>query len=361
MGQAAAAEVADSTAVDKMGSTPKVKRAVVLLNLGGPTSMDEVRPFLFSLFNDPATIDLPNPFRYLLATLLSSSRYKEASKIYETLGGKSPLLEETQKQADALSNLFEGNSTRVFVAMRHATPRTEECFAKVRAWGPEEVILLPLYPQFSVTTTGSGVEAWRELEDEHRWYPKTSAVCCYPTMEGFIDPLVADIKAHYEKAKEFGNPQVILSAHGLPEVVVAKGDPYQAQVEATGNAIIEKLDMPGLDASIAYQSRVGPLPWIQPYTEEVLVEASRAKRPIIMVPIAFVSEHSETLVELDIEYGELAAEAGTPAYFRVPTVSVASYYIQGLYNLVMGADRGFTCPKTHKQCPQLSGNPYFSS
>jgi ferrochelatase len=176
-----------------MGEKSQIKRAVVLLNLGGPTSMDEVRPFLFSLFYDPAIISLPNPFRYLLAKLISSTRYKEASHIYAELGGKSPLLEETQKQAADLSKLFEGDNNRVFVAMRHATPRTEETFAEVRAWDPDEVILLPLYPQFSITTTGSAIEAWRALEDKHNWHPHTQAVCCYPTLEGFIDPIVNGI------------------------------------------------------------------------------------------------------------------------------------------------------------------------
>lgn len=342
-----------------MGERSKVKRAVVLLNLGGPTSMDEVKPFLFSLFYDPAIISLPDPFRYLLAKLISSTRYKEARHIYAALGGKSPLLEETQKQAEVLNAHFD-ESTRVFIAMRHATPRTEDTFKEVKAWNPDEVILLPLYPQFSITTTGSAIRAWRELEDSHNWHPKTHAVCCYPTLDGFIDPIVDQIRTSYEQARAYGTPKLILSAHGLPKKTVASGDPYQAQVEATGQAIIEKLNISGLDWIISYQSRVGPLEWIKPYTEQVLSETASAKKPIIMVPIAFVSEHSETLFELDQMYGELAQEKGAPLYIRIPTVSVNSYFIEGLKCLIEGADRGFTCSKTHKKCPQLGEQCYPS-
>lgn len=342
-----------------MGEISEIKRAVVLLNLGGPTSMAEVKPFLFSLFYDPAIISLPNPFRYLLAKLISGTRYKEASHIYESLGGKSPLLEETQKQAEALSSHFDSN-TRVFIAMRHTTPRTEETFQEVKAWNPDEVILLPLYPQFSITTTGSAIMAWRELEDSHNWHPKTHAVCCYPTLDGFINPIVDQIRTSYDHAKVYGKPKLILSAHGLPKKTVASGDPYQAQVEATGHAIIQKLNIPGLDWTISYQSRVGPLEWIKPYTEEVLEESAIAQKPIIMVPIAFVSEHSETLFELDQMYGELAQEKGAPLYIRIPTVSVHPLFIAGLFGLVEGADRGFTCPKTHKKCPQLGQHCYPS-
>lgn len=342
-----------------MGEKSKIKRAVVLLNLGGPTSMNEVKPFLFSLFYDPAIISLPNPFRYLLAKLISSTRYREASHIYASLGGKSPLLEETQKQAESLSEYFDDN-TAIFIAMRHATPRTEQTFQEVKDWNPDEVILLPLYPQFSITTTGSAVAAWKKLEDQHNWHPKTQAICCYPTLDGFIDPTVAEIEKAYSEAKAYGSPKLILSAHGLPEKTVASGDPYQVQVEATGHAILQKLDISDLDATISYQSRVGPLEWIKPYTEVVLTEAAEAGRPIIMVPIAFVSEHSETLYELDQMYGDLASEKGSPFYFRVSTVSTNTQFIQSLFGLVDGLDRGFTCPKTHKKCAQLGAHCYPS-
>lgn len=320
-----------------MGERPAVKRAIILLNLGGPTTMAEVKPFLFSLFYDPAIITLPNPFRWILAQFITRARYHEAAHIYETLGGKSPLLEETQKQATALSTYLDSHS-QVFIAMRHATPRTEVAFHAARAWGAEEVVLLPLYPQFSTTTTGSAIKAWKTLENQYHWHPKTRIVSSYPTIPGFIDPLAAEIQKLYEQAKTFGKPKVILSAHGLPEKVIQAGDPYQSQVEATAQAILQKLGIPAVEVTLSYQSRVGPLPWLKPYTNTVLREAAQNKRPIIMVPISFVSEHSETLYELDKMYGHLARENGSPAYFRVPTVSCDSAFIQGLYQLIQVAN-----------------------
>ncbi|MEB3701438.1 Ferrochelatase [Candidatus Bealeia paramacronuclearis] len=340
-----------------MGQGSQIKRVVVLLNLGGPTSMAEVGPFLFSLFYDKAIINFPNPFRWALAKLISSRRLQEASHIYESLGGKSPLYEETLKQRDALSQLLDPE-TQVFVAMRHAFPRTEVVFEEVRKLNPQEVILLPLYPQYSTTTTGSALEMWRALEEKFNWHPQTRAVCCYPTLSGFIDPIVSKIQEIYAEAERHGKPYLILSAHGLPEKVIKAGDPYQMQVEKTAQAIVEKLNISDLDWIVSYQSRVGPLPWIKPYTEEVLKAAARAKKPIIMVPIAFVSEHSETLYELDQMYGQLAETEGAPGYYRVPTVSTDSSFIQGLYDLMSGNTPIFSCPQTFQKCGQKECPPF---
>lgn len=313
-----------------------MKKAVVLLNLGGPASMSEVEPFLFSLFYDPAILSLPNPFRYVLAKVISKKRKKEAVAIYSLLGGGSPLLKNTQDQAHALERAL-GDGHRVFVSMRHAPPHSREAVERVREYGPEEVILLPLYPQYSTTTTASAIKDWcrfgRDLGLPIRFISE------YPEEEGFIIAMKSLSEPMVAKAKEFGRPKILLTAHGLPEKIVKKGDPYQKQVEATAQKLALSLGVQGEDVVLCYQSRVGPLKWIGPYTDEQIVSASQERRPIVVVPISFVSEHSETLVELDIEYKNLATEEGCPAYFRVPTVQTNPAFIEGLAGLVLSGDK----------------------
>lgn len=307
------------------------KTAIVLLNLGGPRSLKEVKPFLFSLFYDPAIISLPNPFRYVLSQFLARKRLKEAQHIYSLLGGGSPLFENTKAQATALASHL-GQEYRVFVAMRHAAPLTHESVEDVKAYGPDEVVLLPLYPQYSTTTTESSFKAWKEATKG--WNVPTSFISFYPTENGFIEALKDLTLQGYREAKKHGQPRILMTAHGLPEKIIRKGDPYQRQVEETVEALVRKLKIPSLDYVLCYQSRVGPLKWIGPYTDEEILAASRKKTPIVIVPLSFVSEHSETLVELDITYRELALQEGCPFYKRVNTVQTHPAFIQGLVNLV---------------------------
>ena len=309
------------------------KTAVVLLNLGGPSSQEEVKPFLFSLFSDPAIITLPNPFRYVLARLVTRGRLKEARHIYSLLGGGSPLLKNTQAQAQALEAEL-GNGFRVFVAMRHANPLTEQTIQEVEAYGPEEVVLLPLYPQYSTTTTESSFKAWKKASQN--WKVSTQSVPFYPGEDGFIEAMKELTLPQYGLAQKVGAPKILMTAHGLPEKVIKRGDPYQSQVEETARKLIEKLEIASLDSTLCYQSRVGPLKWIGPSTEEEIVKASQEKRPLVVIPLSFVSEHSETLVELDITYRNLALEMGCPAYYRVQTVQTHPSFIGGLATLVKG-------------------------
>jgi len=321
------------------------------MNLGGPTTPAEVKPFLFSLFYDKSIITLPNPLRYLIARLISARRTPEATKIYNLLGGKSPLLENTNAQAQALEREL-GEGYKVFVAMRHATPRTEEAVSHVKAWEPDEVVLLPLYPQLSTTTTSSSIKEWHRLAEKEGLHCPTREICCYPQDSGFIEALVSKIKPVYEAALKVGHPRVLFTAHGLPEKTIAAGDPYQWQVEQTAKALVSALNIKDLDSRISYQSRVGPLKWIEPYTDKEIEDASRASRPLVIVPIAFVSEHSETLVELDIEYKELAHTNGCPGYFRVGTVDDHPAYIKGLKTLILKGDvKTRVCPPSFKGCP----------
>jgi ferrochelatase len=331
------------------------KTAIVLFNLGGPDSPAAVRPFLFNLFNDPAIIGVPQPLRYVLAKLVSKRRAPIAAEMYDELGGGSPLLPNTQAQADALSAALGDPGMRIFIAMRYWHPLTEETAAAVKQFAPDRVILLPLYPQFSTTTTGSSVGAWTRAARKVGLSAPTATICCYPQESGFIDAIVDLLRPAFDLASRNGSPRVLFSAHGLPKKIVAGGDSYQWQVEQTAAAIVARLDRPGLDWRVTYQSRVGPLEWIGPYTDDEIRRAGKERVPLIVIPVAFVSEHSETLVELDIAYRRLAAESGVPRYERVATVGTHPSFIAGLARLVSAARDGVcaggtSCPATWSRC-----------
>jgi ferrochelatase len=310
--------------------------AVVLFNLGGPDGPDAVRPFLFNLFNDRAIIGLPQPLRWLVAKIISTRRAPVATRIYAHLGGGSPLLPNTEAQARALERAL-GGETRAFIAMRYWRPFARETAAAVKAYAPDRIVLLPLYPQFSTTTTGSSLDDWRRAADAEGLAAPISALCCYPAQHGFIEALAALIRPALAAARVHGTPRLLLTAHGLPKKIVAAGDPYRIQVEATAAALVAALGDDGLDWTVCYQSRVGPLEWIGPATDAEIERAGRDRVPVVIAPIAFVSEHSETLVELDIEYRHLAERAGVPDYRRVPTVDAAPAFIAGLAALVRHA------------------------
>jgi len=312
------------------------RTAVVLFNLGGPDSPEAVRPFLFNLFSDKAIIGLPNPFRYFLAKLISKKRAPIAQHIYQLIGGKSPILENTQAQADALESAL-GEGYKTFIAMRYWHPMSDSAAKQVQKYNPDEIILLPLYPQYSTTTTGSSVDAWNRAAVAQKINAPTRVACCYPTHKDFISAQAKLVRAAYEEASKSGTPRILFSAHGLPEKIIAKGDPYQWQVEQTTQKVVEELDIFGLDFINCYQSRVGPLKWIGPSTDTEITRAKNDKVPIVLVPIAFVSEHSETLVELDIEYKELAGEV---PYIRVPTVSTQPDFIAALKAVCLGDESG---------------------
>ncbi len=345
------------------------KIAVVLFNLGGPDSPDAVKPFLFNLFNDPAIISVPNPFRWFLAKLISGRRAPKARGIYDLIGGSSPLLANTQAQARALeAALADLGTVKCFAAMRYWHPLTEGAAMAVREFAPERVVLLPLYPQYSTTTTGSSKKAWDRAASRLGLKIQTTSVCCYPTAPGFVNAVADLIRPHYEAAKAHGRPRILFSAHGLPKKVIDAGDPYKIQVERSAAAIVDALGIPDLDSVVCYQSRVGPLEWIKPYTEAEIERAGREKVPLVVVPVAFVSEHSETLVELDIEYREKAHEDGVPHYERVPTVGTHQSFVDGLAKIVRAAvsgparecaedGQGRLCPGECGKCPLKASSP----
>jgi protoporphyrin/coproporphyrin ferrochelatase len=341
--------------------------AVVLFNLGGPDALPSVEPFLFNLFNDKAIISLPRPLRWLIARLIARRRAPVARHIYAQIGGGSPLLTYTRQQADALEMRLRGphQDARVFVCMRYWHPMSEAVAREVKTFAPDRIVLLPLYPQYSTTTTASSLADWRRSAKRAGVAVPEHVVCCYPNNAGFIEAVVRQVRRTLETSPPSGPYRLLFSAHGLPKRVVARGDPYQWQVELTVAAVAEALGETARDHEICYQSRVGPLDWIGPATEAELGRAARDQVAAVVVPIAFVSEHSETLVELDIEYRNKARELGVPAYLRVPTVATDEAFINGLAGLVEDAlsrpagiapqAGGRLCPASFAGCPCARG------
>jgi protoporphyrin/coproporphyrin ferrochelatase len=333
-----------------------LKLAVVLYNLGGPDSPDAVEPFLANLFSDPAIINAPGFIRKPLGRYIARKRAPVARDIYAKLGGRSPILEETEAQARALEKTLaaRGHEARAVIAMRCWRPFTDDAARAVAEWQPERIVRLPLYPQFSTTTTASSETAWKDASLRFALSAPQSRVCCYPMADGFVAAEAVLVRESFAKAKNDISYRLLLSAHGLPERIVARGDPYRWQVEGSAAAIVAALGIPGLDWRICYQSRVGPLKWIGPATDAEIRRAGTEGKGLVVAPIAFVSEHSETLVELDIEYGKLARESGVPDYLRVPTVGTRESFIAALADLVERAaqsPRAVTCGEG-RICPQ---------
>jgi ferrochelatase len=342
-----------------------MKKAIILFNLGGPDKLESVQPFLFNLFNDPAILNLPAFFRYPLAKLISNRRTPTAKKIYQELGGSSPILKLTKEQSKALelklNNDDQASEYKCFIVMRCWHPRAEDVVNDVKNFNPDEVILMPLYPQYSAATSGSSIQEWKDVCKKNNLKIKTSTICCYPTDENFV---LAHKEEIVKKIKNLVNFKLIFSAHGLPEKNIKKGDPYQWQVEQSVDKIVKSLNIKNLDWILSYQSRVGPLKWIGPSTDDIIIENSKLGKHIILVPIAFVSEHSETLVELDIEYKELADKNGCKNYTRVPALGINTNYIKAMSNLIIKKqDYNFNgklyppktqCPNQFVKCPCLN-------
>jgi ferrochelatase len=328
------------------------KRAVVLFNLGGPSGPDAVQPFLFNLFNDPVIISLPNPLRWLVAKLISKRRAPVAQKIYAEIGGKSPILDLTQKQGQALEKGL-GSDTKVFISMRYWHPMSAATALDVQKFDPDEIILLPLYPQFSTTTTGSSFLDWNLAAKKIGLVKPTKSICCYPTELNLIKAQVDLLNKEISKTRK--RTRVLFSAHGLPIKVIEKGDPYQAQIEETAKAIAKAAGLSVSDWRVCYQSRVGPLKWLTPSLEDELNNAFGDKIGVIILPIAFVSEHSETLVELDIEYREIAKKLNLSSYNRVPALGTHPDFISGLVKMIDQASANsveLTSETGHRICPK---------
>jgi len=339
--------------------------AVVLFNLGGPDSPEAVKPFLLNLFRDPAILRVPFFVRPLLARIIARARVKPASENYAILGGKSPLLELTQDQGAAIAAALakRGVEAKSFIAMRYWHPFALETARAVKAWNPDEVFLLPLYPQFSTTTTGSSLIDWRDAASRAGLARQVTTLCCWFGDDGYVAATAAMLRRALDAAKaEATHPiRVLFSAHGLPETIVQKGDPYQFQVEATVARVVAALGEDGLDHVVCYQSRATPQKWLDPSTEVVIEQAAHDKVAVLVVPIAFVSEHSETLVELDVEYKEMAEKLGVPGYYRAPAQNSDAGFIDSVADMILATREqgpgmcsftgGRACPANHGDCP----------
>lgn len=345
-----------------------MKLAVVLFNLGGPDSLSSVEPFLRNLFSDAAIIPLPGLLRRPLASWMARRRAPIAREIYRRIGGRSPLLDETRAQAGALEAVLRGRGAqaRVFIAMRAWHPLSDETARLVAEYAPQRTVLLPLFPQYSTTTTASSLDDWRRSRRATGVSEDACRVCCYPWDSGLVAAIIEEVHATLVRRIANRAYRLLFSAHGLPRRTIAHGDPYQWQVERTVEAVVRQIPTENLDWQVCYQSRVGPQKWLEPTTESELRRAGTERRGVIVVPISFVSEHSETLVELDMDYAKFAEDCGVPHYLRVATVRTNRAFINGLADLVLRAagsadpvtcGSGRICPSRFVKCGMAGAAP----
>jgi len=316
---------------------------VLLLNLGGPDQLEDVRPFLFNLFSDPEIIRLP--FTWLqkpLAWFISTSRARKSQENYKTIGGGSPLRRITEEQAQALQEALRqrGQEAQVYVGMRYWHPFTEEAIARIKRDGIEQLVILPLYPQFSISTSGSSFRLLERLwqEDPSLNQIDYTVISSWYNRTGYLQAMAQLIAQELDQFPDPDKVHIFFSAHGVPlSYVEEAGDPYQQEIEDCTALIMRTLDRPN-PYTLAYQSRVGPVEWLKPYTEEAIPElAAEGVEELLVVPISFVSEHIETLQEIDIEYRELAEEAGIQHFQRVPALNTHPVFIDDLSDLVISA------------------------
>jgi ferrochelatase len=316
---------------------------VLLLNLGGPEQLEDVRPFLFNLFSDPEIIRLPFPWMQKpLAWMISTSRAKKSQENYKEIGGGSPLRRITDEQAKALQETLthQGYDAQVYVGMRYWYPFTEEAIARIKRDKVEELVVLPLYPQFSISTSGSSFRLLEKIwtEDPALGRIRYTVIASWYNSPGYLNAMADLIAQQLDQVENPDQVHIFFSAHGVPVSYVEEaGDPYQQEIEDCTRLIMKTLNRPN-PHTLAYQSRVGPVEWLKPYTEDAIHElAEQGVKRMVVVPISFVSEHIETLQEIDIEYREIAEEAGIEQFIRVPALNTHPIFIEDLARLVTNA------------------------
>lgn len=318
------------------------KIAVVLLNLGGPDSLDAVEGFLFNLFNDPDIINFPLSFlfRTKLAKLISSKRAPKIQLQYKKIGGKSPILDTTKKQAELLEvGLNRHMQAKVFIAMRYWKPFTNDALEEIEKYSPHKIVLLPLYPQYSVSTTGSSVNEWNRLIKSYELLRNVPVFLVekYYLSDLYIKAIVERINSALEKfpAEVRSNVTILFSAHGTPVKLVKQGDTYSHHIRETVDQVV-KAGGYKQPWSLCFQSKVGPQKWLTPSTPAIIEEnAAKGVKNILMVPIAFTSDHLETLFELNIEYRHLAKEKGIEQYEMTVGLNDSPIFISALEELVL--------------------------
>jgi ferrochelatase len=313
---------------------------VVLFQLGGPDSREAIEPFLYNLFSDPDIIDFPlaKLARQPLARLIASRRGKHVAHHYDAIGGKSPILEYTTAQARALeSDLRRDLDARVVIAMRYWKPFTAEAVDQLRGFGADEVVLLPLYPQYSRTTTGSSYREWQKRAREKGWSPRTRFIEHFYEDPAYIDAVAAAVGKELAGFDRPDDVDMVFSAHSVPLDVIEKGDPYREHIERTVELVWRRGGW-NCRRHLCYQSKVGPSKWLRPMMRETLEDlGGRGSKHVLMVPISFVSDHVETLFEIDIEHREIAEKAGITDFRMVPGFNDDPAFIGMLASLVRRA------------------------
>jgi ferrochelatase len=314
---------------------------VLLLNLGGPEKLGDVRPFLYNLFADPEIIRLPIPWlQKPLAWLISTSRARKSQTNYRLIGGGSPLRRITEEQAAALKQSLaeRGQEANIYIGMRYWHPFTEEAIAQIKQDGITNLVILPLYPQFSISTSGSSFRLLEQIWDQDPELQKIqySLVPSWYSRPGYVQAMADLLRQELDQFPDPDRVKIFFSAHGVPlSYVEESGDPYQAEIEAGTELIMRALNRPNSHV-LAYQSRVGPVEWLKPYTEDVIAElGASGVKELVVVPISFISEHIETLQEIDMEYRELAEDAGIENFRRVPALNTHPGFIQDLGQMVL--------------------------
>lgn len=316
---------------------------VLLLNLGGPEQLSDVRPFLFNLFSDPEIIRIPiAALQKPLAWIISTSRAKKSQANYQKIGGGSPLRRITEAQARALEHQLQaqGEDAKVYIGMRYWHPFTEDALIEIKRDEIDRLVILPLYPQFSISTSGSSFRLIEKIWQENPQLqpPQYTVVADWYKEPGYLQAMTELIAIEIDKCPNPEQAHVFFSAHGVPVSYIEEaGDPYQAEIEECTKLVMQSLGRKN-EYSLAYQSKVGPIEWLQPYTEDAIVGlAAQGVSDLVVVPISFVSEHIETLEEIDIEYREIAEEAGIHTFNRVPALDTHPIFIQAMVDLVLRA------------------------
>ncbi len=317
------------------------RTGVLLLNLGGPDEIEDVRPFLYNLFSDPEIIRLPiKALQKPLAWFISTARAKKSQQNYLQIGGGSPLRKITEAQGEALEKKLAelGQDAKVYIGMRYWHPFTEEAIASIKKDQIEQLVILPLYPQFSISTSGSSFRVLEEMwaQDQDLSQIDYTLIPSWYDHHGYLQAMADLIDQELNKLEHPDQVHIFFSAHGVPQSYVEEaGDPYQREIEECTRLIMDTLKRPN-EYTLAYQSRVGPVEWLKPYTEDALKELGEQQvNNLLVVPISFVSEHIETLQEIDIEYREIAEEAGIDNFYRVPALNMHPGFIQSLADLVI--------------------------
>jgi protoporphyrin/coproporphyrin ferrochelatase len=318
-----------------------MKRGILLLNFGGPWTLSDVKPFLYRLFANPRVlVGIPSPLRQLLAYLIAQVKGPSSIKNYRSIGGGSPQLKWTVMQAEGLRQLLREKETRVEVGMRSSDPSIDAALKQMKFWGADELMLLPLFPQFSTTTTGTCFDVVEDGLNKLGWHPQLTTVTHWPDHPEYIRLLRRSVDeaislAQLERNGSAGPIHVVFSAHSLPMKIVERGDPYADDVARTVRAVTDDLQAPW---SLAFQSRNGRLPWLKPYLEDELKRLGRdGVDTVVVVPISFVSDHIETLFELDRLYLEIARKHGIKHYYRARCFNDDAQFPRVLQSILMEA------------------------